>query len=80
MESTPQIETVIPSTVSTIGFIPGIIQRDNDLRPMRYLLITMLAAKSVGRFRISDSPKVEGFFIPIQRKSLSFDTSFNYPD
>lgn len=54
---------VVPRTVTVeaaIGeIIPEVIQRDNDLRPMRYLLLAMLAAKAVGRIRISDSPDVE---------------------
>jgi endonuclease G, mitochondrial len=58
-KSAPQIETVVPLTVSTSGIIPEIIQRDNDLRPMRYLHIALLASKSVGRIRVSDSPNIE---------------------
>ncbi len=57
-EAEPQIN-VVPMTVSPGGLTLEIIQRDNDLRPMRYLLLAMLAAKAVGRIRISDSPDVE---------------------
>ena len=38
------------------GVIPEIIQRDNDLRPVRFLHIALLAARAVGRIRISDGP------------------------
>jgi len=41
------------------GVLPEIIQRDNDLRPMRFLQIGLLAARSVGRIRLSDSPVTE---------------------
>ena len=39
----------------TVGLIPEIIQRDNDLRPVRYLQIAMLATRSVGRVRVVDT-------------------------
>ena len=39
---------VLPS----VGLLPEIIQRDNDLRPVRYLQIALLAARSVGRVRV----------------------------
>ena len=39
--------------------IPEVMQRDNDLRPMRFLQIGILAARSVGRIRISDNPITE---------------------
>ena len=39
--------------------IPEVMQRDNDLRPMRFLQIGLLAARSVGRIRISDNPITE---------------------
>lgn len=39
--------------------IPEVMQRDNDLRPMRFLHIGLLAARSVGRIRISDNPITE---------------------
>lgn len=41
------------------GIIPEIIQRDNDLRPLRFLHIGLLAARSVGRVRISDGPATD---------------------
>jgi endonuclease G len=41
------------------GVLPEIIQRDNDLRPMRFLQIGLLAARAVGRIRLSDSPVTE---------------------
>ena len=37
------------------GVIPEILQRDNDLRPVRYLQIALLAARSVGRVRVVDA-------------------------
>ncbi len=37
------------------GIIPEIIQRDNDLRPVRYLQVALLAARSIGRVRVVDS-------------------------
>jgi len=37
------------------GLLPEIIQRDNDLRPIRFLQIGLLAARSVGKIRIADS-------------------------
>ena len=41
------------------GVLPEIIQRDNDLRPIRFMQIGLLAARSVGRVRLSDSPVTE---------------------
>lgn len=41
------------------GLVPEIITRDNDLRPIRFLQIGLLAARSVGRIRINDSPVTE---------------------
>jgi endonuclease G, mitochondrial len=42
--------------ITSGGVIPEIIQRDNDLRPVRFLHIAMLVARSVGRIRIADGP------------------------
>lgn len=39
---------------------PEVLQRDNDLRPIRFMHIGMLAARAVGRIRIADSPATEG--------------------
>ncbi len=36
--------------------IPEVLQRDNDLRPVRFLHLAMLVSRSVGRVRISDGP------------------------
>jgi endonuclease G len=55
----PQIEAVAPLVVTENGVIPEIIQRDNDLRPIRFLHIALYAASAVGRIRISDSPATE---------------------
>ena len=55
----PQVEAVVPLVVTKSGLIPEIIQRDNDLRPMRFLHIATLASRAVGRIRISDSPATE---------------------
>ena len=52
----PEVGVIVPMTVPQSGLIPEVMQRDNDLRPMRYLQIGMLAGRSVGRIRISDSP------------------------
>lgn len=52
----PQVEAVLPLTLTRSGLVPEIIQRDNDLRPMRFLHVALLAARAVGRIRISDSP------------------------
>lgn len=41
------------------GVLPEVLQRDNDLRPLRFLHIGLLAARAVGRIRISDSPATE---------------------
>ncbi|HSC16160.1 MAG TPA: serine protease, partial [Gammaproteobacteria bacterium] len=47
-------ETTPPGDLAVIegGVIPEILQRDNDLRPVRYLQIALLAARSVGRIRV----------------------------
>jgi endonuclease G len=47
-------ETTPPGDLAVIegGVIPEILQRDNDLRPVRYLQIALLAARSVGRVRV----------------------------
>lgn len=55
----PQVEAVVPLVVTESGLVPEIIQRDNDLRPMRFLHVAMLVARAVGRIRISDSPAIE---------------------
>lgn len=55
----PQVEAVVPLIVTAGGLVPEIIQRDNDLRPMRFLHVALLAARAVGRIRISDSPSTE---------------------
>ncbi len=44
-----------PVVLTAGGVIPEIIQRDNDLRPVRYLQIAQLASRSVGRVRVVDS-------------------------
>ncbi|MFO1512900.1 MAG: DNA/RNA non-specific endonuclease [Verrucomicrobiota bacterium] len=36
--------------------IPEVLERDNDLRPVRFLQLASLAARSVGRLRITDGP------------------------
>ena len=41
------------------GLVPEVIQRDNDLRPIRFLQIGLLAARAVGKIRITDSPATE---------------------
>jgi endonuclease G, mitochondrial len=41
------------------GLVPEVILRDKDLRPIRFLQIGLLAARSVGKIRIADSPSVE---------------------
>ena len=56
----PDLTTVPPAVESVVvvpdaGLIPEIIQRDNDLRPVRYLHIALLAARSVGRVRVVDA-------------------------
>jgi endonuclease G len=55
----PQIEAVIPLVVTDSGVLPEVLQRDNDLRPIRFLHIALYAARAVGRIRISDSPAAE---------------------
>ncbi|HEX8096953.1 MAG TPA: serine protease, partial [Pyrinomonadaceae bacterium] len=59
MGEPPQIEAVVPLVVAPGGIVPEVIQRDNDLRPMRFVHIALLAARAVGRIRISDSPSTE---------------------
>lgn len=50
------VAAAAPSLVVTAGgVIPEIMQRDNDLRPVRYLQIALLAARSVGRVRVVDA-------------------------
>jgi endonuclease G len=44
-----------PSDLVVAGVIPEILERDNDLRPVRYLQIALLAARSVGRVRVVDA-------------------------
>jgi endonuclease G len=39
--------------------IPEILIRDNDLRPVRFLQLAQLVARSVGRIRINDGPVTE---------------------
>ncbi len=56
---TPPVEAVVPLVVTASGLVPEIIQRDNDLRPMRFLHVAILVARAVGRIRISDSPATE---------------------
>ena len=51
----PQLEGGL-LVVTDSGIIPEIVQRDNDLRPMRFLHIAVLAARAVGRIKIVDSP------------------------
>ncbi len=41
------------------GLVPEVIQRDNDLRPIRFLQIGLLAARAVGKVRITDGPVTE---------------------
>lgn len=48
-----------PLVVTDEGLTPEILQRDNDLRPIRFLQIALLAGRSVGRIRISDNPMTE---------------------
>lgn len=36
------------------GLVPEIISRDNDLRPVSFLELALLVARSVGRIRVSD--------------------------
>lgn len=55
----PQLEAVVPLVVAPAVGVPEVIQRDNDLRPMRFMHIALLAARAVGRIRISDSPSIE---------------------
>ncbi|MET0624385.1 MAG: DNA/RNA non-specific endonuclease [Pyrinomonadaceae bacterium] len=55
----PTVEAVVPLTLAPGGRVPEVIQRDNDLRPMRFMHIGLLAARAVGRIRISDSPSTE---------------------
>ena len=54
-----EVATALPpiTDVAVIegGVIPEILQRDNDLRPVRYLQIALLAARSVGRVRVVDA-------------------------
>lgn len=54
-----QEDLPLNATMIAGGVIPEIIQRDNDLRPMRFLHIAVLAARAVGRIRISDGPVTE---------------------
>ena len=51
-----------PSDLAVIegGVIPEILRRENDLRPVRYLQIALLAARSVGRVRVVDAVRHEG--------------------
>jgi endonuclease G len=46
---------ILPLVASESGILPEIIQRDNDLRPIRFLHIALLAARAVGRIRIADA-------------------------
>lgn len=41
------------------GVLPEVLSGDNDLRPIRFLQIGLLAARSVGKIRIADSPVTE---------------------
>src|SRR4030095_14844386 len=41
------------------GLVPEVMQGDNDLRPIRFLHIGLLAARAVGKIRITDSPATE---------------------
>lgn len=50
----------IPPLVVVPDLAPEIISRDNDLRPIRFLQMGILAARSVGKIRISDGPEIAG--------------------
>jgi endonuclease G len=54
-----RVEAVVPLLITASGLIPEVMQRDNDLRPMRFLHVALIASRSVGRVRISDSPATE---------------------
>lgn len=41
------------------GLVPEVAFRDNDLRPIRFLQIGLLAARAVGKVTISDNPITE---------------------
>lgn len=41
------------------GVVPEVLARDNDLRPVRFLQLALLVARSVGRIRIADGPITE---------------------
>jgi len=51
--ATPEVERLL--TLEG-GLLPEVIRRDNDLRPVRFLQLAQLVARSVGRIRISDGP------------------------
>jgi endonuclease G len=53
-------EAPLPFLIAEDGIIPEILHRDNDLRPMCFLEIAQLAARAVGRIRISDNPNIDG--------------------
>jgi endonuclease G len=55
----PEVEAVIPLVVTESGLIPEILQRDNDLRPIRFLQIGLYVARAVGRIRIGESQAVD---------------------
>lgn len=44
----------VDASVITAGIIPEIVQRDNDLRPVRFLQVALLAARAIGRVRVVD--------------------------
>jgi endonuclease G len=46
---------ILPLVASPGGVVPEIIQRDNDLRPIRFLHVALLAARAVGRIRIAEN-------------------------
>ncbi|WP_035607919.1 DNA/RNA non-specific endonuclease [Haloferula sp. BvORR071] len=51
---------IVPPLVEVPALAPEIISRDNDLRPIRFLQMGVLAARSVGKIRVADGPQFNG--------------------
>lgn len=74
----PTVEAVVPLTLAPGGRVPEVIQRDNDLRPMRFMHIGLLAARAVcsdqwyvialHRGGVADSAMIDG-----KRRVLRWD-------
>lgn len=45
-----------PAILARLPVAEEVMLRDNDLRPLRFLQLALLAARAVGRIQISDSP------------------------